>query len=89
MKVFTTQHSVMTVVIAPTVKLIDMISNFGGTLGLFSGISILSIIEIIYWTFKGLARRLMPGSKKSKVLKVQLVTFVQMNSFYCIGFLTL
>ena len=33
--------------------MIDMISNIGGTLGLFSGFSLLSGIEIIYWLVVG------------------------------------
>ena len=32
-----------------TITAIDMISNIGGTLGLFSGFSVLSGLEIIYW----------------------------------------
>ena len=32
--------------------LIDMISNIGGTLGLFCGLSILSLVEILYWGCK-------------------------------------
>ena len=35
-----------------TVTGIDMISNIGGTLGLFTGFSIISGVEIIHWLFK-------------------------------------
>ena len=30
----------------------DMVSSIGGTLSLFSGFSILSMVEIIYWAYK-------------------------------------
>ena len=33
--------------------MIDIISNIGGTLGLFSAFSLLSGIEIIYWMVVG------------------------------------
>ena len=33
-----------------TVTVVDMISNVGGTLGLFSGVSFLSGLEVLYWT---------------------------------------
>ena len=36
-----------------TVTMIDIISNIGGTLGLFSAFSLLSGIEIIYWMVVG------------------------------------
>lgn len=36
---------------------IDMMSNIGGTLGLFCGFSILSAIEIIYWGWKLMVER--------------------------------
>ncbi len=42
----------MEMVMTATVTVIDMISNIGGTLGLFCGFSILSVVEIIYWTCK-------------------------------------
>ena len=31
---------------------LDMMGNVGGTLGLFCGISILSVVEAAYWTVK-------------------------------------
>ena len=32
-----------------TVSVIDMISNIGGTLGLFCGFSLISAVEVAYW----------------------------------------
>jgi hypothetical protein len=32
-----------------SMPLVDMISNVGGILSLFSGMSILSLVEIVYW----------------------------------------
>lgn len=34
----------------------DKISSVGGTLGLFTGFSILSIFEAVYWLYKGMGR---------------------------------
>ena len=56
-KVYTNQKAVMTVVLAPTVSLIEMVSNFGGILGLFTGISILSLAEIAFWILKALVKK--------------------------------
>ena len=44
----TTNENVM----SASVSTMDMISNIGGTLGLFSGFSILSAVEMAYWAFK-------------------------------------
>ncbi|TRY68635.1 hypothetical protein TCAL_08884 [Tigriopus californicus] len=44
------------------VTLADMISTFGGTVGLFTGMSILSVIEMIFWLM-----RLISGSKVDEV----------------------
>lgn len=56
-------------VITSTMTTIDMVSNIGGTLGLFSGFSILSGIEIIYWVWRLLAER--RSSKKKANRNVQ------------------
>ena len=44
----------------------DMISAVGGTLGLFTGISIITFVEIVYWSFKLLA--ILLGKMKDNVL---------------------
>ena len=41
--------STVIIVKTATMTAIDMISNIGGTLGLFSGFSIISGLEILYW----------------------------------------
>lgn len=33
--------------------MIDFIANMGGLLGLFTGVSIISFIEIVYFVFRG------------------------------------
>ena len=38
------------------VSMADKISSIGGTLGLFTGFSIISIIEIVYWVWRGISR---------------------------------
>ncbi len=32
----------------------DMLGNVGGTIGLFTGMSMLSVMELLYWSFKGI-----------------------------------
>ena len=44
----------------------DMISAVGGTLGLFTGISIITFVEIVYWSFKLSA--ILLGKMKDNVL---------------------
>ena len=41
--------SVMRITKMATATAVDMTSNIGGTLGLFCGFSLLSLVEIIYW----------------------------------------
>ncbi len=55
--VFINKKVTLNVVMTATVTVIDMISNIGGTLGLFCGFSILSAAEIIYWIGVMLAKR--------------------------------
>ena len=33
-------------------NIFDMISAIGGTLGLFTGISVITLVEVVYWLFK-------------------------------------
>ncbi len=49
----TTLHVVNTA----TMTIIDLISNVGGTLGLFLGFSVLSIVEIVYWSGRSICKR--------------------------------
>ena len=49
-----------------TVTAIDMISNIGGTLGLFLGFSFLSGVEILYWIVRSCAKKERKGKKWGK-----------------------
>ena len=40
---------------------IDLISSLGGVFGLFLGFSLMSFVEIVYWFFVVLSRRLIWG----------------------------
>ena len=40
---------------------IDFISSLGGVFGLFLGFSLMSFVEIVYWFFVVLSRRLIWG----------------------------
>ena len=57
-----------------TVTIIDMISNIGGTLGLFSGFSILSGVELLYWAGKAVNR----AAKRSVQTKTNLKKSLRM-----------
>ena len=46
----------MRIFVTAAVTVIDMISNIGGTLGLFLGFSLLSGVELLYWAC-GCAKR--------------------------------
>ena len=45
------KKTALKIVQTATVTFIDMISNVGGTLGLFCGMSILSLVEMAYWAW--------------------------------------
>ncbi len=44
-----------------TMTTTDLISNVGGTLGLFCGLSVLSLAEVAYWTCRALWDMLYKG----------------------------
>ena len=48
-KVWVDKKTTLEMVVTATVTVIDMISNIGGTLGLFCGFSILSAVEFVFW----------------------------------------
>ena len=54
------------IVVTATVTAIDMISNIGGILGLFSGVSVLSLAEAIYWAGKFVSKKLFKEEAKKK-----------------------
>ena len=56
-KVYIDKKSTMKIVKTATVTAVDMISNIGGIMGLFCGVSFLSLAEAIYWMGKLLSRR--------------------------------
>ncbi len=47
-----------------TMTMVDLISNMGGTLGLFCGFSILSVVEVLYWAVKFLCSKCSGTAKK-------------------------
>ncbi len=47
--VYVNKKTTLQIVQTATVTILDMISNIGGTLGLFCGVSILSVVEALYW----------------------------------------
>ncbi len=57
MKVYIDKKSTMKIVQTATVTLTDMISNIGGIIGLFCGVSFLSLAEMVYWLGKILLRK--------------------------------
>ena len=67
-KIYTVNKSTQCVLQTATVTAVDMISNIGGTLGLFSGMSILSAVELLYWVGKYLSKKL--GRGKEKILAI-------------------
>ena len=54
------------ITVTATVTVIDMISNIGGILGLFSGVSVLSLAEAIYWAGKFVSKKLFKEEAKKK-----------------------
>ncbi len=51
-RVYVKSQTTLKIVKTATVTVVDMISNVGGTLGLFCGVSILSMAEVVYWAAK-------------------------------------
>lgn len=51
------RHTALELVKAPKMSALDFLSQVGGILGLCVGISLTSVIEVIYWTSFGLAKR--------------------------------
>ena len=45
-------------------KFVDMLSAIGGTMGLLTGFSIISGVEIIYFTVRGIASRFRSNERK-------------------------
>ena len=63
--------TVTEIVMTASTSVIDMISNIGGTLGLFLGLSLLSAVEILYWACKSMSgiKSAKRGGKKGKKRK--------------------
>ena len=47
-------------------KFVDMLSAIGGTMGLLTGFSIISAVEIVYFGFK-IIRKMFMGSLEKKI----------------------
>ena len=47
----------MQVTITASMSWVDMVSNIGGSLGLCAGISVLSLVEVLFWTTKFIATK--------------------------------
>ena len=64
-------------VVTATVTLVDMISNIGGTLGLCCGLSVLSVVEAVYWAWKCLVKGTGAkyGRKKGVKRRVKKINF--------------
>ncbi len=59
-------HLTLEITRTATVSAVDVLSNIGGTLGLFCGVSILTLVEVAYWLARALAARVCrPGSKEN------------------------
>ncbi len=56
-RVLIDKKSVVKIVKTATVTAVDMISNIGGILGLFCGVSFLSLAEFVYWMSKLVCRK--------------------------------
>ena len=68
--VFVSSQSTLCIIQTATVTAIDMISNIGGTLGLFTGVSLLSAAELVYWTAKFVARKLKICMSRPRAMKI-------------------
>ena len=67
--VYVDGKTVTEIVMSPAATLMDKVSNIGGTLGLFSGFSILSGIEIIYWIVIAIMSKKKSKAEKAKRMK--------------------
>ena len=48
-------------------NIFDQIAAIGGTLGLFTGISIITFVEVIYWVFRFVIEMIRKGTRKVAV----------------------
>ncbi len=63
---FGEQKVTLQIIQTATVTIVDMISNIGGTLGLFCGFSILSLVEVAYWMGRATARKVKQRPRRGK-----------------------
>ena len=54
----------MEVTITASMSWVDMVSNIGGSLGLCAGISVLSLVEVLFWATKVIATNVKRGECK-------------------------
>lgn len=59
-------------VLSPTVTFSGTVSNIGGTLSLFCGFSILSTLEVLFWSTKLFAKRIQNGKGKNQMTGKQV-----------------
>ena len=48
-------------------NIFDQIAAIGGTLGLFTGISIITFVEVIYWVFRFVMEMIRRGTRRAAV----------------------
>ena len=48
-------------------NIFDQIAAIGGTLGLFTGISIITFVEVIYWVFRFVMEMIRKGTRRAAV----------------------
>ena len=56
-QVYLEKHTALRIDVTASTTFVDMVSNIGGILGLFTGMSILSAVEIIYFAVKAAASK--------------------------------
>ena len=68
-RVYVHRKTAMKILVTATISAIDMISNIGGTLGLFSGFSVLSGAELVFWICRCVAKEGRIERRKKKAVR--------------------
>ena len=56
-RIFTESPTGLQMVLTSSTTFVGMLSNIGGTMGLFAGFSLLSAVEVIYWIYRCFSRK--------------------------------